>query len=275
MAFRFLQSEPEPALSDRLGHLNAHVHSTVADLLQVILSRSDLELPVLKHIETALLSRLLLCVHRGSVDLQNKLLHVLHSAISAVSSLQKKTSRKGQADTASQKTNGDRRSTEQEHNNSLLTRVLVDGISTQRSSAVIHHWIDFLLMTIPTFRQSLHFVIDPLVDCLASKLFAFIDEIRITYDPYRKGKAVATASDATDADYVVLMNAYERLLLAAIDSNRTNDEGEETQSAEKSAGGESNTGFLGYVTNVLGTSDSHTPSAENLPRVRCSSFGCL
>jgi hypothetical protein len=262
-----------------MGHLNSHIHGTVADLLQVILSRGELELPMLKRIETALLFRLFLCVHRRSLDLQNKLLHVLHSAISSVSSLQKKTSRKGQGDGNGMQQHksalethpppSERDSFSSVHD-PLLTRVLVDGISTQRSSAVIHHWIDFLLMTVPTFRQSLHSVLIPLVDCLAAKLFALVDELWATYDPARKGKEAA--SDATDADYVVLINAYERLLLAAIESSRAGDGGDEvapssSSSADRSAAAESSTGFLGYVTNVLGTSDSHSASTETVPRV--------
>jgi hypothetical protein len=268
-----------------MGHFNSHIHGTVADLLQVILSRGELELPILKRIETALLSRLFICIHRTSLDLQNKLLHVLHSTISTSSSLHKKTSRKShteengirhqqQPQNIHERLLSERDSSSSSIHDPLLVRVLVDGISAQQSSAVIHHWIDFLLMTVPIFRQSFYSVIVPLVDCLAAKLFSFMDEIWTTYDPAGKGKEAA--SDATDADYVVLINAYERLLLAAIETSRAGEGGDEapsaSSSADKSAATESTTGFLGYVTNVLGTSDAHSTTAEIPSRVSSCEF---
>lgn len=84
---RFLRSEPSPEMVPSLGPVNFQIHSVVAELLQVIISRGEAEISGLQLIESALTARLYLCIHRNELDLQNKLLHVLHSVVHAVSGL--------------------------------------------------------------------------------------------------------------------------------------------------------------------------------------------
>ncbi|KAK4703671.1 hypothetical protein P7C70_g2546, partial [Phenoliferia sp. Uapishka_3] len=244
---RFLRAEPEPELVTSLGPLNHHIHSVVAELLQVLLSRGEAEITGLKSIEAALTFRLFLCVHRSELDLQNKLLHVLHSVVHAVGG----TSRRHQKGSSElEQEVADAQPPDLTHDE-MFVRVVSDAVSTQHNNAVIHHWIDFLLMTIPQFRRSLHTIVFPLVDCLVTRLRTLVLDFQRTYAaPSTPGPS----SEATDAEYTVLMNALERLLLIAVsEALAAAVDDESPRQAERVASEGGGGGLLGYMTGVLGS----------------------
>jgi hypothetical protein len=68
--------------------LNAVIQSTSVDLLQAIVSRGETDPLSLDIIEAAVIGKLFYCVHTFRLDLQNKLLHLLHAVISQQSQAQ-------------------------------------------------------------------------------------------------------------------------------------------------------------------------------------------
>ena len=67
----------------------------------------------------------------------------------------------------------------------------------------------------------------------------------------------AAASEATDADFTVLVNALERLLVVASDESRNSlaDPTDDKAAMERAPTSDGSVGFLGYVTTVLGSSE--------------------
>ncbi|SCV67868.1 BQ2448_5479 [Microbotryum intermedium] len=259
---RFLRAEPNPKLVSSLGPLNYHIHSVVAELLQVVMSRGEAEITGLSTIESALTSRLYLCVHRGELDLQNKLLHVLHSVVHAVAGSNARRHRRapsigsttGATTTAANEVLNEAQPPDMTHD-AMFVRVVSDGVTTQNNNAVIHHWIDFLLMTIPQFRQSLHSVLFPLIDCLVQRLRSFVGDFEATYAVDRS-ELVKPLTSATDAEFTVLVNALERLLLIAIaESNAVAPDEEPKTSTAVSSDVSAGTGLLGYMSGVLGSAE--------------------
>jgi len=278
----FLRSEPAEEMVPSLGPINLQIHSIVAELLQVVISRGEAEIDGLQLIESALTARLYLCIHRNEIDLQNKLLHVLHSVIHAVSGL----ARRQAASTAAAKSpgggggvNGAAAPVGNEMNEAqapdlthdgMFVKIVSDAVSTQHNNALIHHWVDFLLMTIPQFRQSIHSVLFPLVDCLVIRLNSFVAELDHTYlppSPDRANEFAPSASayqtEATDAEYTVLMNALERLLLMAVNESLalTADDEAGHKLVERAVPDTASTGtggLLGYMSGVLGSAEVDT-----------------
>ncbi|KAM0788392.1 hypothetical protein ACM66B_001530 [Microbotryomycetes sp. NB124-2] len=253
---RFLRAEPAPDLAPDLGHTNQQVHSVVAELLQVIISRGEAEVAGLQAIEAALASRLFLCVQRGELDLQNKLLHVLHSVIHAVST----TRRHHRSASVTTETDRSREIAAEAQppdltREAMFVRTVADAVSKQQNSATLHHWIDFLLMTISQFRRSLQIVILPLIDCFVARLLAIITGFKATYEP--DSTVTDRTSSETDAEFTVLVNALERLLLIAHAEAQALVPDDAGKSADR-ATTESSTGaggLLGYMTGVLGTTE--------------------
>jgi hypothetical protein len=262
---RFLLSEPSSLLEPAMLSINTRLHALSADLLQVVISRGDLDVTTLQSIENALVVRLHILVTRSNYDLQNKLLHVLHSTIAAIASHQKRVDRKS---IASEKAN--RLSTDQPLgvHSSLLVPLLSEGICDQNNSAVIHHWVDFLLMTLQHFRNALHTLLFPLIDAILNRVQGFVQELQTAYDPASKGKAASVG--VNDADYTILLNALERLFSVALEESKTavpsDDElAERPQTATDGTSG----GFLGYISTALGTADgSATHALENSSKAK-------
>ncbi|KAI5481667.1 cellular morphogenesis-related protein [Pseudohyphozyma bogoriensis] len=264
---RFLRAEPAPELAASLGPLNHHIHAVVAELLQVVLSRGESEMAGIKSIEAALTSRLYLCIHRSELDLQNKLLHVLHSVVHAVTSGTKR--HKGTPSLEVKAPEPVEAQPVDLSHDEMFVRVVSDAVSIQRNNAVIHHWIDFLLMTIPQYRHALHSVIFPLVDCLVNRLRALVVDFQRTYSTPDSDEP---PSEATDAEYTVLMNALERLLLIAVTESLSASADEEPKQMERvvsdhaSAGGAG--GLLGYMTGVLGNAELEHSEVSDENRVK-------
>ncbi|GAA5872796.1 hypothetical protein JCM8547_005705, partial [Rhodosporidiobolus lusitaniae] len=252
LLLRFLRADPDDSLKTCLGSLNSHIHSVVAELLQVLISRGEAELVGLGSIENALVSRLFVSVHRSELDLQNKLLHVLHSVIFAGSIRPQQTSAAP---------SGDALLTPNSHppdftHDEFFVRVLSDAMS-QDNTAVLHHWIDFLLMTVSQFRHQLRTILLPLTDSLVVRLQVLVKNIEQTYSSLH---VLTTSSSTTDAEYTALTNALERVLLMAVSQGTAASTEDDAKSVDRatSESGTSSGGLLGYMTGVL----SH-PEAES------------
>lgn len=268
----FLRAEPSPELVTSLGPLNYHIHSVVAELLQVIISRGEAEIAGLQAIESALTSRLFLCIHRSELDLQNKLLHVLHSVVHAVSGSNRRHHKSPSlsADPSKPREVSNNAQPPDLTHDAMFVRVVSDAISTQENNAVIHHWIDFLLMTIPQFRQALHPVIFPLIDCLVDRLRLLMQDFKQTYSNTDQLSS-RPPSSATDAEYTVLVNALERLLLIAVAESMAAVVDEEPKAAERVAPDASSSGaggLLGYMSGVLGNAEMEAPEISEETKVR-------
>lgn len=273
IAYSFLLSESCSTTSTAIDAAHKYIHAMAADLLQIIVSRGDVDLAVLAIIEQALLSRLYLCVHRREFDLQNKLLHVLHSAIAASSSLQKQPDRRSKDSSSTTPANTSRKDIS---HNPLLMRVLCDGLTTQSNSAVTHHWVDFLLTTLPLLRFESGASVFPLVDAITATLGDLIADLAAAYDVHSKGKQ--TAASVTEADYTILLNALERLFATAFENANTSgvsdlpNQSVGSITEKVSANSDNSAGFLGFIGTALGAVDIQNSDPSDTPNVRGQSL---
>lgn len=233
---------------------NTLIQSTSIDLLQVIVARGDIDSLLVDNIEAAIIGKLYFCVHMGRLDLQNKLLHILHSLISASTSDQDtsgQTSRMKLGGSASE--DHSTQDGQQEDGrksyalNSLLIQTLVDGIAVTTNRPVLQHWLDFVLMAVPQFQPALQAVVAPLNDCVCKQLrLALTDILQASED---KTILHDITSAVTDAEFIMLLNALERLMgLSLANADLT---GQEEDNAFVDRSAQEGTGLLGYVSNVF------------------------
>lgn len=250
---QFLSSDPTPEMDSVMSRYNLHLHVAAVDVLQVIVQRGDLDQTLLNKIQVTLLSRLLLCIEKENLDLQNKLLHALHATFQSLSTYQRKRLK-------TSRTSSEIKSEKQEPaspHEALLLAVLTEGISKSKDSATIHYWVDFLFMSVAQLKDTNAAVLMPLIGCLTDRINGYIDEIEQSYDTSAKGKKAA--SNTTDSDYVALVGALERLTLIVLEESR-NAHSPDPSSSGGDHGASESGGFLGYVTGVLGSSEGIKPS---------------
>lgn len=244
---RFLQSEPKAKAIATMGPYNESLQSSAVDILQALVSRGEVETAALEAMEVAIVGKLFVSVHSGRLDIQNKLLHLLHSIISSLSGHIEGSSKQSQTTRPL---------------NPLLTQMLIDGISLPSNRAIMQHWLDFVLMTIPQFHDMLLPAVLPLNACVCNQLKAALRSVR------QAATSQSTLDDlvvfVSDADFVMLLNAIERLVLLSLSQTIDSSQAAEEESlADKSAseGG----GLLGYVSNVFSADQGPAAIEEQSP----------
>lgn len=275
---RFVLSEPKKTGTSSVPIANIQVQSSALDLLQAVVTKGDVDPLTLDNVEAAIIGKLYVSVHSERMELQNKLLHVLHSVIIASTgndpAKPEHNSRFDRTQTGGAFAG---ESGEQFLNspisskvNPLLVHTLVDGISKATNRPVLQHWVDFILMTIPRFQQSANNLIFPLSDATCRQLRVGLEDLVRTY-----ADSQATAnirSFTTDSDLIALFNALERLVLLGLTKSENGSTEDDTASVQEKVAVESG-GLLGLVSNVF-SSDSASVQEEHLV-TRSPSYYCL
>ncbi|KAJ7750196.1 Dopey, N-terminal-domain-containing protein [Mycena metata] len=263
---RFLQSEPKPASDSVMQPNNVLIQSTSVDLLQAIVSRGEVDPVTVEVIEALVVGKLYFCIHRARLDLQNKLLHLLHSLISASTAGNEPPSGKPRQGDASADTSLGADSSQDAGPraypvNPLLIQTLVDGIATSTNRPVLQHWLDFVLMAVPQFQPTLQAVVTPLNDCMCKQLLASLGDIlNVTFQDGLFTDDLT--STATDAELIMLLGGLERLVLLSLAYPAESASSEDDQPvADKSP---ENSGILGYVSTVFSSENVQNLVEEQL-----------
>ncbi|KAF8510422.1 Dopey, N-terminal-domain-containing protein [Hysterangium stoloniferum] len=262
---RYLRSEPPEVLAPSMSHANLQIQSNVIDMIQTIVARGELDVPRLKLVEAAIIEKLYSSVHLDKVDLQNKLLHVLHSLVSALSA----SSGSHHARTSNNKIVDATDMPEKElvnmedsdrvsgHSfiqiNPLLLPTLVDGITRTAGRPSLQHWLDFVLMSVPQFPRLLSYTVPPLSDCVCRQLRHSIADVKSILG-HNSMKLGSFMSGTTDAEFIMLLNALERLVLLSLTKgydlnglDKEDDSGLDRPTQDATVG----SGLMGIVSNVF------------------------
>lgn len=235
-----------------MGPLNLKIQSTSVELLHAIVARGEIDPLSLEVLEPVVIGKLYFTVHLRQLDLQNKLLRILHSLISVSSTyITHLNALRTEAH------DGSESPSRIYTMNPLLTQTLVDGISLPHNRVMLQHWLDFVLMTIPQFQPALQGLISPIADCLARLLRSFLADVLRASKP---GSTVLGI--ATDAEFVMLLNALERLLVLGLANFTELNQQDEDSSPQEKSGGEGG-GILGYVSNVFTVDSPSTQTDEH------------
>ncbi|KAJ7665387.1 Dopey, N-terminal-domain-containing protein [Mycena polygramma] len=263
---RFLQSEPKPASDSVMQPNNVAIQSTSVDLLQAIVSRGEVDPVTVEVIEALVVGKLYFCIHRARLDLQNKLLHLLHSLISAsVVGNEPPSGKQRQGDGSVDGSAGPDSSQDVGPRaypvNPLLIQTLVDGIATPTNRPVLQHWVDFVLMAVPQFQPTLQGVVTPLNECMCKQLLASLgDVLNVTF---KDGLFTDDlTSTATDAELIMLLGGLERLVLLSLAYPTESASSEEDQPVTDK--GPENSGLLGYVSTVFSSDSAQNLGEEQL-----------
>ncbi|THV06503.1 hypothetical protein K435DRAFT_960479 [Dendrothele bispora CBS 962.96] len=275
LLLRFLQSEPKASWGAIMHPQNLIIQSTTVDLLQAIVARGEISTISVEAMEAVVIGKLYFCVHLGRLNLQNKLLHLLHSVLSAsIASEPKSTpvpsrftspSIEGLSDNADA---GGRTYSI----NPLLIQTLLDGLSTPSNRPILQHWLDFVLMAIPQFQPSLQAVVAPLNDCVGRQLLLSLKDVRKASTKDREFDE-DTPSTTTDAEFIMLLNALERLVLLSLAYTSVEEIGPEDDSSVNERPAEGST-ILGIMSTVF-SSDSNQPSNDDQLAARSPAYRAL
>jgi hypothetical protein len=161
----------------------------------------------------------------------------------------------------------DREMTPQSYNlNPLLTQTLIDGIGTLPNRPLLQHWLDFVLMTIPQFHLALQPAVEPLIECICRQLRSASDDTASARAQVLDTQDISSAT--SDAEFIMLLHAIERLLLLnlskRVEATDAEDDGNYVERPVTDG-----TGIFGYVSTVFGSENPTYVPEEQLAVSRC------
>ncbi|KAI6114892.1 Dopey, N-terminal-domain-containing protein [Pisolithus croceorrhizus] len=236
---RFIQSEPKEQHESTAGPLNIKIQLASVDLLHAVVARGEIDYLSLEVLEPVVIGKLYFTVHFRRLDLQIKLLRILHSLISA------STAHLSQSNVLRSENSVSEAGPRTYTMNPLLTQTLMDGISLPHNRVMLQHWLDFVLMAIQQFQPALQGIVSPIVDCLCRQVRAFLADVLLASQPDSVVLGVAT-----DAEFIMLLNAMERLLILGLASQAELSQQDEDSLLQEKSATESSS-ILGLVSNVF------------------------
>ncbi|EPQ60111.1 hypothetical protein GLOTRDRAFT_101965 [Gloeophyllum trabeum ATCC 11539] len=272
LLLRYLQSEPSTRFARSLGPWSNVIQATTIDLLQSLVARGEFDNVSIQTVESAVVGKLYATVHLVRLDLQNKLLHLLHSIVASsdVGTYHSGNPRDDPSDAQGTKDPSMEPPVPSYTINQLLIQTLVDGISIPTNRPVLQHWLDFILTTIPQFDRPFKPAIAPLNDCVCRQLQSALTDL-IQASGSNDADTVDLASSTTDSEVLMFCNVLERLVLLSLDRpvgvNQPEDEMPEKGQQESS-------GLLGYMSNVF-SSDNMSNLPEEHSAARSTGYRCL
>ncbi|KAF9312603.1 hypothetical protein BG003_006119 [Podila horticola] len=264
-ALRFIESEPTSDYKTMLN-LNEEIHMVAADFLHFIISKIDhVDTSLLAMIHKTVINKMLYCINHSRLDLQSRLLHLLHATILMGTTPTKKPQSSAQSSgnltrdgsiatfensSGSTQANGDSHESlfRVVGSSPLFVKTVFDALSVPSNRPILQHWMDFLMLALPFLTNYFRRVLLPVIQCLCDQILrsrAFLLEAYAD-----KARDVTGNPNLTDQDLMIFLTGLERMLTFSLSEARL---GEEVDSVHKQEWSDGLRGTHGLVANVLGT----------------------
>ncbi|KAF9186710.1 hypothetical protein BGZ51_001791 [Haplosporangium sp. Z 767] len=264
-ALRFIESEPNSEFKSMLN-MNEEIHMVSADFLHFIVSKIDhIDSSLLALVHKTVINKMLYCINHGRLDLQSRLLHLLHATILMGTTPTKKSSSTGTTsangatprDSSLSTFEGSTGSIHASHDSHeslfrvigsspLFVKTVFDALSVPTNRPILQHWMDFLMLALPFLTNYFRRVLLPVIQCLCDQILrsrASMLEAYMTRESHQTG-----SHNLTDQDLIIFLTGLERLLTFSLSEARL---GEEVDSVHKQEWSDGLRGTQGIVANVL------------------------
>ncbi len=232
------------------------LRAAAVDVVHCFVQRSHTAPKRMDQLESLFIEALLVAIHQGCTSVQNKMLHTLHTILTAKTSLShrpdltqrrlsstshstgmhQRTDSLGKSDvdaghaspTLTQKPNSPASSAQQRHPHRLLLALLQRGLAAPSNRLILQHWSDFILMTAPLYRSSVHHLLLPLNQTICDLISKAMVEVGASYAagasrPTFGAELVVQSHDTQcsflESDLLLLINLAERTLMLATGSH--------------------------------------------------------
>ncbi|KAG0295715.1 hypothetical protein BGZ98_001266 [Dissophora globulifera] len=266
VTLRFIESEPMSEYKSMLA-MNEEIHMVAADFLHFIISKIDhIDAQLLSMIHKTVINKMLYCINHSRLDLQSRLLHLLHATILMGTTPVKKNgpstpttqnaplTRDGSVstiDSASLSGQGAGGDTNEGlfriiGSSPLFVKTVFDALSVPSNRPILQHWMDFLMLALPFLTNYFRRVLLPVIQCLCDQILRSRACLLEAYTGQNRN--MAGSPNLTDQDLMIFLTGLERLLTFSMAEARL---GEEADSVHKQEWSDGLRGKPGLVANVL------------------------
>ncbi|SPO39006.1 related to DOP1 - strong similarity to developmental regulatory gene, dopey (dopA) [Pseudozyma flocculosa] len=281
-----LRAYPDEALRNSMRKNNNAVQAAAIDLVQILVQKGQLSPARLREIERIQIEALLIATATGAIEGQNRLLHALHSTITArasgpvvvhaperVFSTSSTTMDAREDGPTTQETVGPTKARLGITAHPLFLPMVQRGLAAERNRPILQHWSDFVLMAMPFFRSSVNGVLLPINASICDLIRSITGEVEKAFVPASVratfGADLAVQAEdvsclSSEMDLTLLISLSERILLQALGeelpqhgpSREPSTTQGELREKATSATQDSGPGLLGYVSNVFSADQS-------------------
>ncbi|KAI8985936.1 Dopey, N-terminal-domain-containing protein [Pilobolus umbonatus] len=231
IAIRFLETEPNKTASATSTASIQIIQIHVADLLYLIISKLDyVNMKLVQLIQTSALYKLLYCIHVHNLELQQKLLHLIHATL-AISSATAQQKEKGHRRGSSIDSSVDNESISginvskndaillMQASSDILVKCAIDALSLPENRSLLQHWMDFLLAALPYLKHAFRQMIIPLIMCVCHQISEKSQSTAIVIHE----NPTACFSYAEN-DMMIFLTGLEKLLMFGLTERVLNDD---------------------------------------------------
>ncbi|CAG8507748.1 1615_t:CDS:10 [Paraglomus brasilianum] len=294
LAIRFIEAEFDEQSDEEQKRWNECIHMHATDFLNLLLTK-PIDSDMLYFIHDKVLEKMLFCIEMNMLDLQARLLHVLHSTVMTSSAASTKTPNgshgmpKRTLSESSQFLDSPLTASEDSKekmtvSSPLFVKVIILALSRPSNRPLLQQWMDFILTSLPCFKGLFNTVLVPVMQCICEQLTRWNTDMNETYASAfvslskktvknSNGNASEDASEqltsshvtlsqTSDWDCVCLLNGLERIVMFCLTDNVGWDENDGINTPiTPSGGGLSNivTGVFGFDTPTEVVSSEHKP----------------
>lgn len=266
---RFIESEPTSDYKSMLI-LNEEIHMVAADFLHFIVSKIDhIDPGLLALIHKTVINKMLYCINLNRLDLQSRLLHLLHATILMGTTPIKKNSnptnssqnvpmaRDGSISTLDGSTSNSQANADANESlfriigsSPLFVKTVFDALSVPSNRPILQHWMDFLMLALPFLTNYFRRVLLPVIQCLCDQILRSRACLLEAYSEHGRSLTGSGSPNLTDQDLMIFLTGLERLLTFSLAEARL---GEEVDPVHKQEWSDGLRGKPGLVANVLST----------------------
>lgn len=238
-----------------------------ADFLHFIISKIDhIDISLLALIYKTVINKMLYCINHGRLDLQSRLLHLLHATILMGTTTAKKHNAPPNSGSGSSQNmmSRDGSSTfdgsyginhaygEAENlfrtvgSSPLFVKTVFDALSVPTNRPILQNWMDFLMLALPFLTNHFRRVLLPVIQCFCDQILRSRACLVHAYTEHER--TGAGSPSLTDQDLAIFLTGLERLLTFSLAEARL---GEELDSVHRQEWSDGQRGRPGLVANVL------------------------
>ncbi|KAI9254739.1 Dopey, N-terminal-domain-containing protein [Helicostylum pulchrum] len=223
---RFLETEPTEKLSKSLTKPVRSIQLHASDLLYLIISKLDyVNMKLVQQIQTAVIHKLLFCIWTKNLDLQQKLLHLLHASLAitcASAQSEKGHHHSSSVDSISSFTSLNEAIQLIQSSTDLFVKCVTDALTVSSNRPMLQHWVDFVLATLPYVKNGFRFILVPMLICICNQISARCDTIDIMIHETPLHASSSTYSN--NAELLVLLTGLEKLVMFCLTERAITDD---------------------------------------------------
>ncbi|KAI8987465.1 Dopey, N-terminal-domain-containing protein [Mycotypha africana] len=253
---RFLETEANKEQPKAVRKSVCSIQLHAADVLYLIVSKLDyVQMSLLQQVYHSVLNKLLFCIDQKIMELQQKLLHLLHACLAinfasgnsssntlqqfkekssarnnSTSSLHRQHRKResaGSINSASSNSQVGSYNTDaislMQQTTDLLVKCILDAFTVNENRIMHQHWMDFVLAILPYIRHGFRCLILPILMCVCHQINLRCDTIEISLHENHQTTATCTCSSA-EKEVMILLMGLEKMLMFCLTESQLSDD---------------------------------------------------